>query len=244
MLPVEVLAKPDLCDDDCVPHYAKHHSTSHLALSSFLFIATFCIIFLGVLQRLFPVLCGAGRRHTHHENRGQRRIAAVTFSTIFGATGVLAELILCEVSEWGEASARKAGFQSCVWVLMICLVAVAPSLELHSLVEGTRISTWRRRYVTLFEVAIFGAWLWVFWSLGDRLPIRKADQSLWRNCKEFLPYWHCVHVFVCRFTNTVLGFLATRTLREECLARVGVIGVSVSLISESLACYSPNRIFK
>ncbi|RPA97846.1 hypothetical protein L873DRAFT_1689745 [Choiromyces venosus 120613-1] len=212
MLPAETLAKPDLCDDDCVPHYVKHHSTSHLALSSLLFIATFCIIFLGVLQRLFPVLCGAGRHHAHHENRGQRKITAITFSTIFGATGVLAELILCEVSEWGEASARKAGFQSCVWVLMICLVAVAPLLELHSFIEGSRISTWRRRYATLLEMAIFGTWLWVFWSLGDRLPIRKADQSLWRN--------------------------STRTLREECLARVGVIGVSLMALLSGFGCVS------
>lgn len=184
-----------VCDKVCTLRGSKHNSSPHLLISSVLFIATFCIIFLAVLQRLFPVLCGAGRHHPHHENRGQRRIAAITFSTIFGATGVLAELILCEVSEWGEASARKAGFQSCVWVLMICLVAVAPLLELHCIVEGCRISRWRRRYVVLFEMTVFAGWLWVFWSLGDRLPIRKADQSSWKNCKEIYSDYLCPFSF-------------------------------------------------
>lgn len=176
---------PDICTDDCIPPWAKEHkSSTHQLLSSSLFIVTFCLIFFTVLQRLFPVLCGAGARHLSHlENRTRKRIAALTFSTTLGATGVLAELILCEVSEWGDVTSRRLGFPIVVGVLLVCLVVITPLLELHSLVGGSGIGSWRRQYVIMAELAAFAGWLWVFWSLGDRLPIRRADHIIWGTCK-------------------------------------------------------------
>lgn len=190
MLPGDgVSSEPlDICTDDCVPPWVKdqkQNSGVHQLLSSSLFFATFCIIFFTVLQRLFPVLCGTGARHLSHlENRGRKRIAALTFSTTLGATGVLAELILCEVSEWGDATSRRLGFPIVVGVLLVCLVVITPLLELHSLVEGSGIGNWRRQYVMIAEMAAFAGWIWIFWSLGDRLPIRKADQHGWGTCKQ------------------------------------------------------------
>lgn len=181
----------DICTDDCVPPWVKkqQNSSVHQLLSSSLFFVTFCLIFFTVLQRLFPVLCGAGARHLSHlENRGRKRMAALTFSTTLGATGVLAELILCEVSEWGDATSRRLGFPIVVGVLLVCLVVITPLLELHSLVEGSGIAHWRRQYVVMTEMAAFGGWLWIFWSLGDRLPIRKADHLGWGTCRQ--PWWN------------------------------------------------------
>lgn len=211
----------DICTDDCVPPWAKEekeNSAVHQLLSSSLFFVTFCIIFFTVLQRLFPVLCGAGARHLSHlENRGRKRVAALTFSTTLGATGVLAELILCEVSEWGNATSRRLGFPIVVGVLLVCLVVITPLLELHSLIEGSGITNWRRQYVIMVEMAAFAGWLWIFWYLGDQLPIRKASRGPCRQLR--------------RNTSTYLEMLIreglARTLMEECLARVGVIGVSV-----------------
>lgn len=204
---------PDICTDDCIPPWAKEHkSSTHQLLSSSLFIVTFCLIFFTVLQRLFPVLCGAGARHLSHlENRTRKRIAALTFSTTLGATGVLAELILCEVSEWGDVTSRRLGFPIVVGVLLVCLVVITPLLELHSLVGGSGIGSWRRQYVIMAELAAFAGWLWVFWSLGDRLPIRRADHIIWGT---------------------------SRTLMEECLARVGVIGVSLMALLSGFGCVS------
>ncbi|KAL7275469.1 hypothetical protein RUND412_001597 [Rhizina undulata] len=210
---------PELCTDDCQPSWAQKpaYSTSDLLMSLLPFIITFSLIFLTVLQRLFPVLCGGGRHnnyHHHPENRVQkRRISAIAFSTTLAATGVLAELVLCEVSEWVDADAKRFAFRIVVGILLVCLIVVIPVLELHSIVEGTRIGRWRWRYVVIVEMMAFACWFWVFWSLGDMLPIRKAEESIWRN---------------------------SRTLSEECLARVGVIGVSLmALLSGFGSASSP-----
>lgn len=191
MLPGDDISSelPGICTDDCVPPWAKEHrqssSVHHQLLSSSLFFVTFCIIFFTVLQRLFPVLCGAGTRHLSHlESRGRKRVAALTFSTTLGATGVLAELILCEVSEWGNTTSRRLGFPIVVGVLLVCLVVITPLLELHSLVEGSGITNWRRQYVIMVEMAAFAGWLWVFWCLGDRLPIRRADIHSRGACRQ------------------------------------------------------------
>jgi hypothetical protein len=95
-----------------------------------------------------------------------------------------------------------------VSILLICLIAVIPLLELYSLVEGR----WDRMRRTAVVIGGFGTWLWVFWTLGDKLPIRSGEMGLWA-------------------TNS-------RTLSEECLARVGVVGVSLMALLSGFGCVS------
>jgi hypothetical protein len=176
----------DKCDDECVPpHLRRLRSTPTFLFSSLPFIITFSVIFIVVLHRLFPALCGAGTRHHSPEGRVRKRIAAIAFSTTLGATGVLAELILCEVSDWGNSDVRRLAFRVVVSMLLICLILVIPLLELHSLVEATRVSRWKAKSQVAFVTVGFGTWLWVFWTLGDRLPIRGAEMKMWLNCKSF-----------------------------------------------------------
>lgn len=102
-----MMVPADRCDDDCVAHrpgqqYAS--STVQLLFASIPFVVTFSVISIIVLHRLFPALCGAGARHnTNPESRLRKRISAIAFSTTLGATGVLAELVLCEVSGMKES---------------------------------------------------------------------------------------------------------------------------------------------
>jgi hypothetical protein len=90
------LGAPDRCDDDCVAHPRHPSSFPQLLFSSLPFVITFSVISIVVLHRLFPALCGAGARRDP-ESRLRKRISAIAFSTTLGATGVLAELVLCEV---------------------------------------------------------------------------------------------------------------------------------------------------
>lgn len=93
-------------------------------------------------------------------------------------------------------------------VLLLCLVAVIPLLELYSLVEGR----WDRKRRTAVVVGGFTAWLWVFWELGDKLPIRSGEMGLWAT--------------------------DPRTLSQECIARVGVVGVSLMALLSGFGCAS------
>lgn len=196
---------PEKCDDECIPHRAP--STPHLLFASLPFVLTFSVICIVVLHRLFPALCGAGSRRDL-ESRLRKRISAIAFSTTLGATGVLAELVLCEVSDWVDSDARQLAFRTVVSVLLVCLIAVIPLLELYSLVEGR----WNRTRRTAVVIGGFTAWLWIFWTLGDKLPIRSEKMGLWA-------------------TNS-------RTLSEECLARVGVVGVSLMALLSGFGCVS------
>jgi len=191
-----------ICNDDCVPHYG--HSTSStlpLLFASLPFILTFSFVSIIVLHRLFPVLCGT--RH-NLEGRNRKRLSAVAFSTTLGATAVLAELVLCEVSDWVDSNARKLAFRTVVNVLMFCLIVAIPLLEIYSLVEAR----WDKRRRVAVVMGGFGVWLWVFW----KLPIMSGHMEL-------------------RLTSS-------RTLSEECLARVGVVGVSLMALLSGFGCVS------
>ncbi|KAF8539710.1 Abscisic acid G-protein coupled receptor-domain-containing protein [Trichophaea hybrida] len=190
------------CSDDCVPHYGHDtSSTFPLLFASLPFILTFSFVSIIVLHRLFPVLCGT--RH-NLEGRNRKRLSAIAFSTTLGATAVLAELVLCEVSDWVDSNARKLAFRTVVSVLMFCLIVAIPLLEIYSLVE----TRWDRKRRAAVVMSAFGVWLWVFW----KLPIMSGHMEL-------------------RLTHP-------RTLSEECLARVGVVGVSLMALLSGFGCVS------
>src|SRR5690554_5119526 len=99
-------------------------ATIRLIFEASPFIITFSAVFIIVLYRLFPLLCGAGSRQHTSEGRFRRRLSALAFSTALSATGVLAQLILCEVSDWLHGDARQLAFRVAVAVLLACLIVV------------------------------------------------------------------------------------------------------------------------
>ena len=103
--------------DECMPDYALHRSPMKVAVSALPFILTFLVVAFVVSQRLFPILSGNADRKAHHDgarlpgsiqrertsivNRlrpNARSLASIIFSTNFALSAVLAELILCEIS--------------------------------------------------------------------------------------------------------------------------------------------------
>lgn len=176
-----------MCGDECTPL-----TPLSVLFTALPFIFTFAVISLTVLHRLFPQLCGASRSTTP-----RKRLSELAFSTTLGATGVLAELVLCEIGGWVDAGVRKLAFRAVIEVLLVCLVVAIPMLEMYSVVEGR----WDARRRGVVVVLGFSAWLWVFWTLGDKLPIRSGEMGLWAQ--------------------------NSRSMREECIARVGVVGVSL-----------------
>lgn len=174
------------CEGLCGPHNRPHSSVS-LLFHSLPFILTFSAVSLLVLHRLFPILCGTASRHSyngHADSRMRKRIAALAFSTTLGATGVLAELILCEVSDWLNAEARRMAFRVTISVLLMCLIVVVPAIEIMGVVESSPVlARWRRRNQLMVGAVAFCAWLWVFWNVGDVLPIRRQEFRLWQSCE-------------------------------------------------------------
>jgi hypothetical protein len=184
MLPLATssrLAQCDLDSDSCT-FPPRPLTKITLLFSALPFIVTFSAVFIGVLHRLFPLLCGPGTRHQASDGRLRRRISALAFSTTLGATGVLAELILCEVGGWLRGDARQLAFRIAVGLLLACLIVVVPFLQIYSLIAS---ASWDRRSHLVSTVIGFSTWLWVFWICGDWIPIAalNINSDPWVACR-------------------------------------------------------------
>jgi len=155
----------DKCEDDCVPSYVKNQgrflSGSEpllgLLFSSIPFIFTSLTVNLLVLHKLFPLVSGLQRsrdgeghylpsnapptlRQSHAEHgakTARRRIVALTFSTTIALAAVLAELILCEISNSLNPAARAFALKLTLPTLLFFLIVLIPFLELQTIVSGT-----------------------------------------------------------------------------------------------------------
>ncbi|KAK6544099.1 hypothetical protein TWF694_000810 [Orbilia ellipsospora] len=260
---MDIYASPeelDQCtDDSCVPPGMRTSasifgaSTSYLitTLSSVPFFLTFVLVSLFAFFRLFPFI--TNDQHLFSNGRISpirttptfsippplrsttaptiyRRISALVFAITLGATGVLAELILCEIMDWGDNSARWFWFRCTINVLLLLLVFVAPFLEIYAFITrwdesesisltSPRKSGWRRRSRSLAICVMFVGWIWLFYKLGDHLPLPPIDEAL--------------------FPDGSMSFEQTaKGVSDECLSRLGVIGVSLMAFLSGFGCIS------
>jgi hypothetical protein len=127
----------DKCDDDaCFPPGHRRalasESFTALAFSSLPFIITFLAVSLVVIHKLFPIVSSLQQskededhylpsdappslrqKHAEHSAKsGRRRVVAVTFSATTALAAVLAELILCEISNTLNPAARSPPYSS------------------------------------------------------------------------------------------------------------------------------------
>lgn len=235
--------------DACVPG-GKKPAFSTLVFSSLPFLLTFLLVSTLVLQKLVPLLSAGGPTSLHGREKSTvlgdgharwfsfshlgglrpssrppiKRVSAFAFSTTIALAAVLAELILCEISNTMNPAARGLAFHITVSLLLFLLVVAIPFLEIHSVIsaagyEFTGPGQGRLRLAWVFQLAGFTAWLLGFWWSGERLLGTRATHS------------HTA-------TATATGH-PTR-LTEACLERVGVIGISVmSLLSGFASVSSP-----
>lgn len=190
-----------------------------------------------MLHKLFPLVSGLQQsrdgeghylpsdappslRQSHAEHgakSGRRRVVAISFSTTIALAAVLAELILCEISNTLNPAARTAALQVTVPTLLFFLIVLIPFLELQSIVSGSGWTFKRTekgkipKMPWLLQTAGFSIWLMMFWWLGKGLP------------------------------GTYIHTMASQTgkgVSEACLERVGIIGISLMALLSGFAAVS------
>ncbi|MCJ1363069.1 hypothetical protein MMC16_002175 [Acarospora aff. strigata] len=220
--------------DDCTPSHLKRGLRSHAAtavvISSLPFVFTFLIVSGIVLEKLFPLLSGSVQskgRPEHPLSLSKFRfrspstysvssISAICFSTTIALSAVLAELILCEISNALNPDARGVALQVTVSTLLVLLIIFIPFLELHSLISSagwkfTGSGKGRLRLAWGLQIAGFSLWILGFWWIGQGLlGIHGHDNAA--------------------------GSL--QSLIESCLERIGVIGVSLMALLSGFASVS------
>ena len=223
--------------EDCYDCTASHlrrglnnHPTTAMFISSLPFVFTFLLVSGIVLERLFPLLSSAtplkGRpeqqlslsrfRFRSPSSYNAQSISAVTFSTTIALSAVLAELILCEISNTLDPAARSVALQVTVSTLLVLLIIAIPFLELQSFISlaGWQFSgsgKGRLRLAWGLQIAGFSIWIFGFWWIGQGILGIHAHE---------------------RPSGRLQG------LTEACLERIGVIGISLMALLSGFASVS------
>ncbi|KAI4218822.1 MAG: hypothetical protein LQ349_008557, partial [Xanthoria aureola] len=199
-------------------------ATTAVAFSSLLFIVTFLLVSTIVLNKIYPILSGyasSNAKRTSFNYPSSRlsvqRINAVTFSTTLALAAILAELILCEISNTIDPLARRLAFHFTVSLLLLVLVIIIPSLQIQSVIsaagwEFTGKSKGRLRIAWVLQSVITVVWLVAFWWTGDHLLGKTSSAD------EAKPQG--------------------QSLSEACLSRVGIFGISLMGLLSGFASVS------
>ena len=242
----------ECADGLCTAPGPAAHSVLSTTISLTPFVLTFVLVAAVVLRNIFPQLArihnsrdGADhflpsdaplalqQAHAEHGAKSlRRRVAAGAFATTIGLAAVLAELILCEISELVSPHARAIALRITVPTLLFLLIVLIPFLELQSLIAGSGWSFQRTargrlpRIPWALQFGLFTAWLFVFWSLGNLVPVK--DEVM--------------HIGTKVVTNRY--DTSPNTLARACLERIGVIGISLmALLSGFASVSSPWQTF-
>ncbi|CAO1598449.1 hypothetical protein XANCAGTX0491_002215 [Xanthoria calcicola] len=217
-----MLFSGDDCNE-CQPG-GRMPATTAVAFSSLLFIATFLLVSTIVLNKIYPILSGYASSNTKRASFNYpssrlsvQRINAVTFSTTLALAAVLAELILCEISNTIDPLARRLAFHFTVSLLLLVLVIIIPSLQIQSVIsaagwEFTGKSKGRLRIAWVLQSVITVVWLVAFWWTGDHLLGKTSSAD------EAKPQG--------------------QSLSEACLSRVGIFGISLMGLLSGFASVS------
>src|SRR3978361_2336234 len=129
--------------DDCTPAYLRSpRFTSRAAFSALPFIATFAVLTLIAYRKVYPLLSPTPSKTSAGSSKGlprpvtapaeptaqqlARRVAAITFASTIALSAVLTELLLCEISNSFNPTARSAALQITVVSLLGLLVVAIP----------------------------------------------------------------------------------------------------------------------
>ena len=187
--------------DDCTPPHLRKHSATLLFLSSTPFLLTFFVLSVVIYKKIYPILSGdvtirqdtripqspfTPRRlqfHTSHNPSSKsclKRFSALAFSTTVALAVVLVELVLCEISDTINPAAREVALQATVFLLLVLLIGVIPSLEIHSVISAgglnyTGRGTARVRLAWFLQALGSVVWILSFWG-GGQLLLAKRHQ--------------------------------------------------------------------
>lgn len=233
----------DVCDGDaCAAPLSTRTLSSaslpNLILSLLPFAITFIVVSNLVLYKIFPLLSGQqplSKPDEHYlpsdappslrqaqadygSKTHRRGVAALAFSAAIGLAAVLAELILCEISNTVDPWARAAATKVTVPTLLFLLIFLIPFLEIQSLVRGggwdfSRTGKGRiPKLPWILQMTGFAAWLTCFWWVG-------RDTGRWiRLNPDEAP--------------------SSKSLTDACLDRIGVIGITLMALLSAFASVS------
>ena len=229
MLPT---AADDDCDE-CSPAYLRStRFTSKTAFSTLPFVATFAVLTFVAYRKVYPLLSQTSFKTTDGSGKGlprpatappepatqhlARRVAAITFSFTIALSAVLTELLLCEISNSFNPTARSVALQITVVSLLGLLVIAIPLLGISSVVaksgykfRGEKKS--RAHLAWILEFAGYAAFLFGFWAIGALLPEAPSiSESISRQSGLF----------------------------QACLDRLGITGVSLMALLSGFASVS------
>jgi hypothetical protein len=236
----------DKCEDDaCTAPLASRslslQSVASVAFSALPFLITFIVLTIVVLHKLFPLLSGQQQlskpddyylppdapsilrqSHTKHGAKTvRRRVAALSFSVTVALAAVLAELILCEISNTADPAARAVALHITIPTLLFLLIVLIPFLEIQSIVKGVGWDFSRSgkgkipKLPWILQLVGFGGWLTGFWWLGKGLPGTLIRQN-----------------------PTGPAYTYRKTLTDVCLDRIGVIGITLMALLSGFASVS------
>ncbi|KIW19572.1 hypothetical protein PV08_00145 [Exophiala spinifera] len=177
--------------DECTPDYLNpsRQFGTKAAFSTLPFITTFALLTFVAYRKVYPLLSSSPQAFDGHKGLPRpatssvepatqhlaRRIAASTFAATIGLSAVLTELLLCEISNSFNPTARTVALQITVASLLGLLVVAIPLLGISSVVakSGYRFRGQKRAQVRLawvLEFAGYAAFLLAFWAIGALLP--------------------------------------------------------------------------
>ncbi|CAK7210589.1 hypothetical protein SCUCBS95973_000840 [Sporothrix curviconia] len=232
------------------------------------FVATFFVVFAVVSKKVFPLLSrvsqdddgdghilpasaptGLRLVHAAHGTRSlRRRFAAAAFATTTALAAVLAELILAELSEVVDPTARQAALRITVPALLFLLIILIPFLELQSVITASGWSFQRTakgkipRVTWALQLLAFAGWLFVFWSLGIAVP-GPVESYMYSN-DAHTGFDSTGIAMASRWDPTsddpfdLHSLRGSRGLARACLERVGVIGISLMALLSGFASVS------
>ncbi|OCT51129.1 G protein-coupled receptor [Cladophialophora carrionii] len=229
--------------DECTP--ASMHPgrfTSKAAFSTLPFVATFAVLTIVAYRKVYPLLSqtspasksqdapsgsGSGKGLPRPATAAPepatqqlaRRVAAITFASTIALSAVLTELLLCEISNSFNPTARSIALQITVVSLLGLLVVAIPLLGISSVVakSGYKFRGEKKRsrahLAWVLELAGYAAFLFGFWAIGALLP----DAP----------------------TLTITESITRQSgLFQACLDRLGITGVSLMALLSGFASVS------
>ncbi|KAH7308148.1 Abscisic acid G-protein coupled receptor-domain-containing protein [Stachybotrys elegans] len=225
-------------DDACVAT-DPNAVTAGVLLNLVPFVAVFAAVNILVVKHIFPRLSSADDAHDgedhflpshapaalrqahaeHGAKSWKRRSAAWTFGTTVALAATLGTLILAEILEVVHPAARKLALRVTEPSLLFMLVVLVPWLECRSIVSGAGWKFQRTakghlpRLAWGLHMALFGGWLFAFWSVGIAVPAGASAGS-------------------------AEGGSWTERLTRACLERVGVVGISLMALLAGFASVS------
>ena len=188
-----MLPTTDDCDDCTSAYLSKHTFGTKAALSTIPFVATFCLLTYLAYRKVYPLLAasapskGAAKHDVEPATQVlARRIAAITFASTIALSAVLTELLLCEISNSFNPTARSVALQVTVASLLGLLVIAIPILGIASAVSKSGYKfrgadKGRLRLAWVLEVAGYAIFLVGFWTIGSLLPHTKTVNETLKN---------------------------------------------------------------